>query len=72
MKAINPATNEVIKEYTEHAPDEIIQIIDQAHEEYLKWRQVGFDKRAKLMHKAAGILRPDRPVAPSPWPIQSP
>ncbi len=57
MKAINPATNEVIKEYKEHSDNEVKQILEQADIEYKKWRQTDFAHRAKLMHKAADILR---------------
>lgn len=57
MKAINPATDELIKEYREHTPDEISDIIGQVHEEYLKWRETDFAYRARLMFRAAEILR---------------
>jgi succinate-semialdehyde dehydrogenase/glutarate-semialdehyde dehydrogenase len=57
MKAINPATNELIKNYDEHTSDEVKRIVDKVDEEFLKWRQVPFAQRSKLMHKAAELLR---------------
>ncbi|MCD6376341.1 MAG: NAD-dependent succinate-semialdehyde dehydrogenase [Caldisericaceae bacterium] len=57
MKAINPATNEILKEYPEHSLQEVKQIINQVQEEFHSWRQVSFVQRASLMKKAANILR---------------
>jgi len=57
MKAINPATDELIKEYKEHTDDEVKKIIEAAHKCYLSWRYVSFAERSKLMHKAAEVLR---------------
>ncbi|UCD18659.1 MAG: NAD-dependent succinate-semialdehyde dehydrogenase [Candidatus Zixiibacteriota bacterium] len=57
MKAINPATNEVIKEYKEYSPEEIREIIGRADEDFRKWRTTSFQHRSALMHKAGGILR---------------
>jgi len=57
MKAINPATDELIKEYEEHTEDEVTQIIGQVHEEQVKWRETSFAHRSGLMHKAAAVLR---------------
>jgi len=57
MKSINPATNELIKEYKEHNLDEVSQIIGDVENEFKKWRGVPFAERSILMHKAAKILR---------------
>jgi len=57
MKAINPATDELIKDYKEHTDAEVKTIVEAAHNEYLSWRDVSFAERSKLMHKAAEILR---------------
>ncbi|MFZ5979509.1 MAG: NAD-dependent succinate-semialdehyde dehydrogenase [Candidatus Zixiibacteriota bacterium] len=57
MKAINPATDELIKDYREHSESEVIQIIDQVQTEYLKWRETSFAHRRELMHRAAAVLR---------------
>ncbi len=57
MKAINPATDELIKEYEEHSPDEANQIIESVQNDFLTWRTTSFSDRARLMHKASRILR---------------
>ena len=56
MKAINPATNELIKEYKEHTESEVSKIVEVAHNEFLKWREVSFKERSRLMHNAADVL----------------
>jgi succinate-semialdehyde dehydrogenase/glutarate-semialdehyde dehydrogenase len=60
MKAINPATNELINEYKEHTDAEIRKIIEAGHNAYLSWRDVSFAERKKLMRKAAEVLRKNR------------
>ena len=57
MKAINPATNELIKEYKEHTENEVLKIVEASHNEFLKWRKVSFSERSKLMRNAADVLR---------------
>lgn len=57
MKAINPATNELIKEYHEHSTEEINQIIELVNEEFKLWRTSSFSHRSTLMHRASEILR---------------
>lgn len=57
MKAINPATNELIGEYKEHTTEQTSGIIKSVQAEFLKWRETSFDRRGKLMKKAAGVLR---------------
>jgi succinate-semialdehyde dehydrogenase/glutarate-semialdehyde dehydrogenase len=57
MKAINPATNELIKEYKEHTDAEVKEIVEAANKTYLNWRYVSFAEKSKLMHKAAEVLR---------------
>jgi len=57
MKAINPATNELIKEYKEHTTEEVGKIIGLVDQRQKDWRQTSFEHRAKLMHGAAATLR---------------
>ena len=57
MKAINPATDELIKDYKGHTSKEVERIIETVEEDYLKWRQLSFAERGGLMRKAAEILR---------------
>jgi len=57
MKAINPATGELIRDYKEHTPEEVTEIVQSAHEAFLSWRKTKFADRKKLMLKAADVLR---------------
>jgi len=57
MKALNPATDELIKDYQEHSEDEVTQIIEQVQSEFIKWRETSFAHRLELLHRAAGVLR---------------
>jgi succinate-semialdehyde dehydrogenase/glutarate-semialdehyde dehydrogenase len=57
MKAINPATNKLIREYEEHSPDEVNRIVESVQRDFLTWRTRSFSDRAELLFKAAGILR---------------
>lgn len=57
MKAINPSTGELIKDYTEHTAEQVADILVQVDAEYKKWRQTDFAHRSKLMHTAAQVLR---------------
>ena len=57
MKAINPATNEVIKEYTDHTIEDVSRIVGRVDIEQKKWRDTSFSHRRPLMHKAAEVLR---------------
>lgn len=57
MKVINPATGEMIKEYTMHSDWEAQQVVQASHEAFLSWRQVPIEERAVLMRKAAQLLR---------------
>ncbi len=57
MKAINPFNNTLIKEYPEHALQEVTEIIDRVQKDFQAWRQVSFEQRRSLMKKAAQVLR---------------
>jgi succinate-semialdehyde dehydrogenase/glutarate-semialdehyde dehydrogenase len=57
MKAINPATGELIRDYKEHTPEEVTEIAQAAHDAFLGWRETSFAERKKLMLKAADVLR---------------
>ncbi|MBN1213772.1 MAG: NAD-dependent succinate-semialdehyde dehydrogenase, partial [candidate division Zixibacteria bacterium] len=54
---INPANDELIKEYTEHTEAEAAQIIEKVHKEQIQWRKTSFAHRRGLMHRAAAVLR---------------
>lgn len=54
--SINPATGTELDRYPVHRTDEIHKIIEHAHREFIEWKDVSFDRRAKLMSRAAEIL----------------
>ena len=57
ITAINPATGELIKEYPELTPDEVQEAINKSNLAFQSWRNVKIYDRAKLMKKAAQVLR---------------
>jgi succinate-semialdehyde dehydrogenase/glutarate-semialdehyde dehydrogenase len=54
---MNPATGETIKSYAELTPADVGQIITQAHTAFQDWKRTTFAERARLMQRAAHILR---------------
>ncbi len=62
MKSINPANNQVIREYQEHSPEEVETIISNVNDEWLCWKQTSFQERSKLMIRAAEILMEEQEV----------
>jgi succinate-semialdehyde dehydrogenase/glutarate-semialdehyde dehydrogenase len=60
MKAINPATEEVLREYPEHSDRDVEERLRQAEEAYHFWRQTGFAQRADYLRRAARQLHDDR------------
>ncbi|HEX8911972.1 MAG TPA: NAD-dependent succinate-semialdehyde dehydrogenase [Humisphaera sp.] len=57
MRATNPATEEVIADYPEHASAEVERRLAAAGEAFASWRRTSFDERAALTRAAAGVLR---------------
>jgi succinate-semialdehyde dehydrogenase/glutarate-semialdehyde dehydrogenase len=57
VKTINPATDEVIKEYKDHTIEDVSRIIGLVDREQKHWRDTSFSRRRPLMQKAAEILR---------------
>lgn len=57
IEAVNPATGEVIKTYSESTPDQVNTLIEQASRAFQDWRQTGFGKRTALMRNTARVLR---------------
>jgi succinate-semialdehyde dehydrogenase/glutarate-semialdehyde dehydrogenase len=60
MKAINPATGELIKDHAEHNDAEAAHIVEQVHEAFRSWRETSFEHRAGLMRAAAEEQRKDK------------
>jgi succinate-semialdehyde dehydrogenase/glutarate-semialdehyde dehydrogenase len=57
IRAINPATNETIKEYPEMSFVDVSSVIEKSHNAFLKWKKVTFPQRAEKMKKVARILK---------------
>jgi len=60
IKAINPTTGELIKEYSEMSGDEVNQILEKTNEAFLSWKGTDFNDRAALMKSAGDVLRQKR------------
>jgi succinate-semialdehyde dehydrogenase/glutarate-semialdehyde dehydrogenase len=60
MKAINPANNQLLKEYADHSVSETEEIIAKTDDAFKKWRTTAFDERSEKMHRAAQILRENK------------
>jgi len=59
ISAINPATGETVKNYDESTPQQVTEIIEQAHKAFQNWKITSFKERSALMKKAAQSLRND-------------
>lgn len=59
-KSINPATGELIQEYTRLSNDAVTHALQLSHHAFLEWRETSFAHRASLMHRAADVLETDK------------
>lgn len=57
IKAINPTSGEILKEYDEMSPQEVETSVQQSYHAFSDWRQTSFAERADCLRKAAKILR---------------
>jgi succinate-semialdehyde dehydrogenase/glutarate-semialdehyde dehydrogenase len=57
LKAVNPATGDLVAEYEEMSADEASRAVDAALAAFLEWRRTSFAERARPMHKVADLLR---------------
>jgi succinate-semialdehyde dehydrogenase/glutarate-semialdehyde dehydrogenase len=57
MKAINPATGELLREVPEHDEAEVSARLERAERAFADWRKTPFAERARLMTQAADLLR---------------
>jgi succinate-semialdehyde dehydrogenase/glutarate-semialdehyde dehydrogenase len=57
ITAISPANGQPIKVYREMTPDEVETVIQEVDDTFAEWRRTSFKSRAKLMQKAAKVLR---------------
>ncbi len=56
IASVNPTTGETIQSYQEMTPAEVDDVIEHAHQDFLRWREATFAERAELMKAAARIL----------------
>jgi succinate-semialdehyde dehydrogenase/glutarate-semialdehyde dehydrogenase len=54
---INPYTGKLLQTFPDASDAEVTQAIDNAHAAFLSWKDAPFAQRAKVMQKAADILR---------------
>jgi succinate-semialdehyde dehydrogenase / glutarate-semialdehyde dehydrogenase len=59
IRAINPATGEVVATYEEMTLQVVAGIVNSAHAAALEWRHASYADRAVPMRKAASVLRKD-------------
>lgn len=57
FKTINPATEEIIREYEELTPVQIDSSIEKANHSFKEWKKTSFSHRSELMFRAGKILR---------------
>jgi succinate-semialdehyde dehydrogenase/glutarate-semialdehyde dehydrogenase len=56
IQTINPSTGDVVKTFGEFSEEKVNQIIDDANEAFIKWRETPFSFRKNLMLNAAKEL----------------
>ncbi len=59
FSTINPYTGELVKSFPDATHEEIDAAITKAHQAFLGWRELTLDARAKVLQKAADLLRGD-------------
>jgi acyl-CoA reductase-like NAD-dependent aldehyde dehydrogenase len=57
IQSINPATEDVIATYEEFTPADIERALAETNERFKTWRATSFAERARLMRRAAEVLR---------------
>ena len=60
LTSINPATEELLKTFEPHTPEQIGLALDESVAAFRAWRQTGFPERARRMTSAATCLRANR------------
>lgn len=57
IQTVNPATNELVKSFTEMTDDVICSIVAQAERAFSEWRKTSYKQRTELLHKVAALMR---------------
>jgi succinate-semialdehyde dehydrogenase/glutarate-semialdehyde dehydrogenase len=61
MKAVNPATGDLIREYREHTEDEVAARLERAGAAFRAWSLRPVEERAARLRSLAGVLRAGLP-----------
>ncbi len=57
LESINPATGERLESFQEWSDQQVDEVIGQTQQAWLAWRETSFAERARLMRRAAEVLR---------------
>src|SRR3954447_12095294 len=60
IRTLNPATGEVIREFTPHSDSDVNTKLQRAADTFRTWRRVPFAERAALMRRACDILEQEK------------
>ncbi|WP_424964131.1 NAD-dependent succinate-semialdehyde dehydrogenase [Ekhidna sp.] len=60
MQAINPATEQSLKDHPNHTDGQVIETIEASQKAFREWKNTSFVYRANLMKKAANVLRSEQ------------
>ncbi|WP_035040084.1 NAD-dependent succinate-semialdehyde dehydrogenase [Desulfovibrio sp. X2] len=59
MISVNPATGEELERFREMTPEEVRAVVERTRVAQLAWRETALEERARLLHRAAEVLRDD-------------
>ncbi len=57
LETINPFTGEILEQFEEQTPPQVEQLLEKAGRAFLTWRRTSFSDRARILRKAADLLR---------------
>jgi succinate-semialdehyde dehydrogenase/glutarate-semialdehyde dehydrogenase len=57
IATVNPATGELVREYTPMSDEQVDHAIDEAHQAFLSWRGRPVHDRASVLERAAELMR---------------
>ncbi len=58
--SVNPATEEVLAQFSPHSEAQVSQILDQAQRAFMKWRTIPLAERGALLQRVADYLRTNK------------
>ena len=62
IQTINPATNEVIKNFAEMMDEDVDKAVAKAAATFEDWKKTNYKLRAEVLHKVAGLLREKKKI----------